>query len=336
MTKQYTLITLILTLGIFLVAFNVSCSQSSPRVTPDEVTSIQDEQVEVRDLSTGYRDFDPEIFRLNSYNSSNVFLIELTCGLYCDAHGEMPGKLKDLLDGFMFIWPENTFGDGPVKILNHIPQPDVPADRGNVYYERVDDYEAYIHYISIDWRNSDSSNIIWIPKKRKVYSDWVRWLQAPEDEKWQMLGERLNGLSPEEREEASYERAVVQQLTEIVCNSMVRNGSFYENLPVIVVEGGYYIVKRGFMVLEDAIEQDQLEFNFSVINGEWTYIDCAEGLFMLSQCIRFDPDKGMIGDFDITLDCNENVSTTVTYIDSSTITSEEIDDGRIITKDDVL
>jgi hypothetical protein len=333
--KRIILLSLFLIVSLVLLA---SCSQAAPKVIPDSSNLKNVETPEPRQVKNTLQDYEKDLILMSSINLSKINVIELGCGFYCDAYGSFPDSLDQALNDFMVIWPENAFHSGrPVKILKTMPDVANPDIQGDIYYEKVNDYEAYIHFVTLDWKSSDANDVNWVLKKRKITSDWAQFMLAPEEEKWKLFGAALKSYTPEERFNSSFERNLSQSFIEMVCVELYQNYKFDKYLGPLLVDNGFYLVDSGFSNLLSKLDANIFTFDIGTLNdGEWIYFYSDKTKNLMNECIKFNPDLDLVGGIEVSIDCFENAKIKKSYISSEKMKLEKFDSSRTITKSDII
>ena len=148
-------ISFILTLMICLL---LACSEKQPSVKPEKnhsekrSTNVNGEK-DTRSYDSVAASTSEEYLAAKKKHQrflTHICLIEISCELYHDAYDKLPDDLSGLFDGFLFLWPGNIYGEGPVKVLKTSPNPDNPEHRGKVHYWRLGSHEGYLEFIVPD------------------------------------------------------------------------------------------------------------------------------------------------------------------------------------------
>jgi len=202
-------------------------NQGLPQIKPDNKSDNKPETNVLTDFAHEDRSINSlsEMALMDFRSSCHISMIELAYGHYHDAYSEMPSNPADLLNGFMFVWPGNVYGVGPVKVLETPPDPSKPSDRGHIYYNRINDHEATIQYISLDRENSVEGVPVWVLGERVVYSDTARYALNPDD--WKkttsgMIGRQIADYSSEERYRYGYRKNLSQSISFMLDDALWR------------------------------------------------------------------------------------------------------------------
>jgi hypothetical protein len=201
-------------------------------------------------------------------NLNHIAMIELGAGYYHDATGSMPDDLKTLFYVFMPIWPGCIYTGKPYKVADHIPDPASESDIGYIYYERISDHQAKLHYLDIDLKVSQDNNLVWKTVSYDVHSNSASFIVNPTEFP---TGEFIVRMSSQDRLVYGFNQNIGQILLFLLGNNLKRTGRLDASISEMMRDGIYYFSENGLAELKMRIGQQSLKFDMGSVGDEHHY-----------------------------------------------------------------
>jgi len=322
-----TVILIVLNLNALITPVN-----PDPAISPSQANTKDEKK-----LTENASCIDQETVNLTNRILNGVSLIEEACAYYCNAYGAMPLSLENLFDGFLLLWPGNAIDGSPTKILSSPPDSSIPAQRGAVFYERINDYESYIHYSYVDTENSTSDNIVWVTKKFDVSSTWAEYIKDPSNPDNWPGGKSLVNKTSEERIKKAYRGITHTCFVALISDCYQRKGKLDESFIQSLENSDYYFIDNGRTHLIDLTSKDEYAIDIKIIDGgEYVYYDTHAAPLPPTYCVHFDPSVKPSGKISLSYDCLENAKSIENYITTSDFKDMAVPENRIISRDNVF
>jgi len=318
-----------------LIVFNLNAlitpANPDPAISPTQVNTKDEKK-----LTENTSCIDQETNDLINRIMNGVALIEQACGDYCNAYGAMPLSLGNLFDGFLLLWPGNAIDGSPIQIISSPPDSSIPAQRGAIFYERINDYEACIHYSDVDRKNTTPGNIVWVTKKIEVLSNWAAYTKDPDNTDNWPGGKSLENKTSEERIKKAYRGITHTCFVALISDCYQRKGKLDESFIQSLENSDYYFIDNGRTHLIDLISKDEYAIDIKIIDGgEYVYYD-THATLVPPYCVHFDPSVKPSGKISLSYDCLENAKSIENYITTSDFKDMAVPENRIISKDNIF
>ena len=254
-----------------MMIITLSCGNRDINVKPDKTSTPPTTTPEMEDNRQALLKSPEamEIINEDLADMNHIYVIELACGHYLLSYGAFPDTLDELLDGFTFLWPENIYTGKPEKILDSMPDPDNQEDIGGVYYERINDYSAQIHWLGRFPSDSESTGYEWTLGSHSIKPTVNKSMDSTEYEEPSFLTE----MEPNEREWYGIERNLQMTLPFVIYDGIDRRSSVEDNILDILNASQYYISKSGYEKLQTGVNEGMIKFDIgSLGDAEHFYL----------------------------------------------------------------
>ncbi|MFH1514803.1 MAG: hypothetical protein ABIG42_05015 [bacterium] len=332
---------------LFVLAIMLGCSNSEPPVVkPDKARTNDSKLIESIGKTTSTMSTQtiqenqiPDLKMLYGKHKNKAMLIELACGYYHDSFNKMPSSLEDILNGFMLIWPVNAYSDGPIVSLGLPPDPQNKNDIGNIYYNQINTHEAEIQYLRpLALSVPDSTE--WEIVTDAVYSDSANYLvKSAEQEKnpATQIGYQICSKKPSERREFGFKVNLRQELVFPLFGSIASRGALHNTFHELLTDSKYYVLEEGLIVLKNTVKSGDLNFSIGKFKDGTAFYYCyAYTEKMMLNCSRFNPNAGDRGGIEFDVECPKSTEGSISIFSSENVSSLEIPDDLLISKQDIL